>query len=149
MAPRLTQVMHTLSHARLIELPFHRDDNGDLVVMEGVSHVPFAIARIFVVCAPAGAVRGQHAHRRCAQFMACSTGIVEVICDDGVTAATFVLDRPNVGLLVPQSLWAQETFRAAGSVLTVLCDRPYEAEDYIRDYNQFLAYRSGTSQTRS
>lgn len=135
--------------ARLIELPFFREDNGDLVVIEGSVHVPFAIARVFVVCAPAGAVRGQHAHRQCAQFMVCRTGVVEVVCDDGTATAGFVLDRPNVGLLVPQSLWAQETFRAAGSVLTVLCDRPYEAEDYIREYDAFQAYRTGLKQSAS
>ncbi len=142
-------IIYKLSHARLIELAHYFEDNGDLVVMEGESNVPFRIARVFVVRAPAGAVRGQHAHKRCTQFLTCSTGVVEVICGDGVRSSTFVLDRPDVGLLLPPGIWAQQTFRGIGSQLTVLCDRPYEAEDYIRDYAAFLAFRDGPPQIGS
>jgi hypothetical protein len=125
----------------VIELPRHFAANGDLVVMERVSHIPFVIARVFVVLAPVGAIRGQHAHKQCAQFLTCPAGRVDVLCDDGVEKVTHVLDQPGIGLLIPPSIWAQQTYQVAGSLLTVLCDRPYEAEDYIRDYEEFLAYR--------
>ena len=115
----------------------------DLVVIEGQNQVPFAIARVFVVRAPAGAIRGQHAHKACTQLLTCPIGSVDVLCDDGFETASYILDRPNTGLLIPPSIWAQQTYRAPGSVLTVLCDRPYEAEDYIRDYTEFKAYRLG------
>lgn len=130
-----------LSKVTLIKLPHHSEGNGGLVVMEGLTHVPFSIARVFVVRAPAGAIRGRHAHKACTQFLTCPTGSVEVLCDDGLETATYILDQPGVGLLIPPSIWAQQTYQAPGSVLTVLCDRPYEAEDYIRDYTEFKAYR--------
>ena len=133
--------MHPVSDARLIVLPQHFEDNGDLAVIEGLTGVPFQIARVFLVRAPMGAVRGQHAHKRCAQFMVCPAGRVEVLCDDGTSTANFVLDRVGLGLLVPPSVWAQQTYQAMGSSLTVLTDRPYEAEDYIREYADFRAYR--------
>jgi dTDP-4-dehydrorhamnose 3,5-epimerase-like enzyme len=125
----------------LVALPHHYEDNGDLVVIEALTHVPFRIARVFVVRAPPGAIRGQHAHKMCAQFLTCPTGRVEVVCDDGLNEATYVLDQPDVGLLVPAGIWSQQTYQAESSVLTVLCDRPYEAHDYIRDYEEFRAYR--------
>lgn len=134
-------MLNLISAVTLTKLPRHFEDNGDLVVMEGVTHVPFPIARVFVVRAPAGAIRGQHAHKACAQFLTCTAGSVEVICDDGIATATYILDQPNVGLLVPPGIWSQETYQAHGSVLTVLCDRPYEAHDYIRDYGEFKVYR--------
>ena len=133
--------LYSISAVTLIKLPHHFADNGDLVVMEGLTHVPFSIARVFVVRAPASAIRGQHAHKACTQFLTCPIGSVEVRCDDGRATATYVLDHPNVGLLVPPSIWAQETYQAPGSILTVLCDRPYEAHDYIRDYGEFKVYR--------
>ena len=69
------------------------------------------------------------------------TGIDSPIaCDDGREIATYILDQPTVGLLVPPSIWAQQTFLALGSVLTVLCDRLYESQDYIRDYADFKLY---------
>ncbi|OHB44723.1 MAG: hypothetical protein A2178_01715 [Planctomycetes bacterium GWC2_49_10] len=126
---------------RIIKLPHHFESNGDLVVMEGLINVPFAIARVFVVRAPEDAVRGQHAHRACAQFLTCPRGVVEVQCTDGVQTAIFVLDHPNIGLLVPPGIWSQQTYKVPGSALTVLCDRSYAADDYIREYPEYLAYR--------
>ena len=127
---------------KIIKLPHHFEDNGDLVVIEGLVNVPFLIARVFVVRAPNGAVRGQHAHLQCSQFLTCPTGIVEVSCDDGSRRATFTLYHPNIGLLVPPGIWAQQTYKGEGVALTVLCDRPYEPMDYIRIYDDFLVYRS-------
>ena len=126
---------------RLIELPTFAREDGELVVAESAGHVPFAIARVFTLRAPKGAVRGSHAHKACAQFMMCVLGAVEVTCDDGIDHKFFRLERGNQGLFVPASLWASETFVADQSVLTVLCDRPYEADDYIRDHAAFLAWR--------
>lgn len=138
-------MLYPISSISHIELPHHFAENGDLVVIEGLTHVPFAIARVFVVLAPAGAIRGQHAHKACRQFLVCPVGSIEVRCDDGDIAATYILDRPNVGLLVPPGIWAQQTYLVFGSVLTVLCDRPYEPYDYIRDYDDFKAYREAGS----
>jgi dTDP-4-dehydrorhamnose 3,5-epimerase-like enzyme len=86
-----------------------REDNGDLVVIEGGVHVPFVIARLFVVRAHDGAIRGQHAHRECSQFLTCTSGTIEVLCDDGEQTAEFVLNEPNSGLLVPPKIWSQQT----------------------------------------
>jgi UDP-2-acetamido-3-amino-2,3-dideoxy-glucuronate N-acetyltransferase len=127
---------------RAIALPCFRDDNGDLVMLQEGSGVPFRIARVFVVRAPQWATRGQHAHKTCAQFLTCPTGSLSVVCDDGSRKSTHILDRPDVGLLVPSGIWAEEVYTEPDTILTVLCDRPYEAHDYIRDYADFLAYRA-------
>lgn len=134
-------ILYPLKSVVVMKLPVHRASNGDLVVTEGFTHVPFAIARVFAVVASAGAIRGQHAHKGCTQFVTCPNGVVEVLCDDGVEQATYLLDQPGLGLLIPPSIWAQQTYRSSGAVLMVLCDRPYEPSDYIRDYAEFLDYR--------
>ncbi len=131
--------------ARLIDLPCFHEENGDLVVAEAAVHVSYAVARMFTITAHAGAVRGKHAHRRCSQFMLCVNGAVDVACDDGCGQKTFTLDRGNKALLVPPGIWAVVTFRQAGSVVAVLCDRPYEEHDYIRDYAEFLTYHQAAS----
>lgn len=136
----------SISSVILTKLPHHFEDNGDLVVMEGLINVPFAIARVFVVRAPDHAIRGQHAHRICAQFLTCPSGSVEVLCDDGEQTSTHMLDHPNLGLFVPAGIWAQQTYFGAHAALTVLCDRPYDAADYIRDYDDFKVYRRQFSQ---
>ena len=77
----------SISTVTLVKLPYHDDDNESLVVMEGMTHVPFSIARIFVVTAPNGAKRGRHAHKECAQFLTFPTGGVEVLYDDDLNNA--------------------------------------------------------------
>jgi WxcM-like, C-terminal len=127
--------------ARLIELPSYRRDDGEVVVAEITAQVPFASYRLFTLTAPVGAHRGKHAHRLCSQFMLCVAGAVEVVCDDGYQQRRFDLDRKNLALMVPPTIWSTVVFRKPGSVLIVLCDRIYEADDYIRDYTEFLSFR--------
>jgi dTDP-4-dehydrorhamnose 3,5-epimerase-like enzyme len=134
--------LETVADVKLVELELHAREDGDLVVIQQGKSIPFAASRVFTVRATGGAVRGRHAHKRCVQFLVCVHGSIEVVCDDGTEKKTFVLDAVNKGLLVPASIWATETYVVAGSVLNVLCDRHYEAEDYIRDYDQFLAWRT-------
>jgi hypothetical protein len=135
------KVLNPISAVMLTKLPCYSEENGDVVVMEGLAHVPFPVARVFVVRAPAGAIRGQHAHKICAQFLTCPIGKVEVLCDDGLDTANYIIDQPDIGLFVPPGIWAQQAYQDQGSVLTVLCNRPYEKEDYIRDYDEFKEYR--------
>lgn len=133
--------MKKLEDAQVIALPRHAKRDGEIVVAEAAGQVPFRIERMFALTAPAGAKRGRHAHRRCAQFMVCVHGAMDVVCTDGRAERTFSLDRSNLALVVPPTIWNTVTVHTEGSVLVVLCDRPYEEHDYIRDYAEFLAFR--------
>ena len=133
--------MRSLYDLRLIEFPLFASDTGELVVMEGGSEVPMDIARVFTIKARDGARRGRHAHRRCAQMLACLNGAVDVTCEDGVHKRTLRLDRADRGLYIPPSIWVEVCCLERDTVLLVLCDRPYEEDDYIRDHAAFLAYR--------
>ena len=129
--------MNKLTDARLIDLARHARTAGEVIVAEAAAQVPFRIERIFTLTAPAGAVRGRHAHRLCSQFMICVSGAVDVVCEDGNSKKTFAMNRRNQALLVPPGLWNTVQFRHNESVLIVLRDRIYEADDYIRDYSEF------------
>ena len=133
--------MNLSSKARLIELPRHARADGEVVVAEATAQVPFRIERMFALSAPAGAKRGRHAHRLCSQFMICVSGAVDVVCEDGRKKDIFALERRDQALLVPPGLWNTVEFRQDESVLIVLCDRIYEAHDYIHDYSEFLSFR--------
>ncbi|HWK94408.1 MAG TPA: FdtA/QdtA family cupin domain-containing protein [Pseudolabrys sp.] len=135
----------TVADVVKLDLPRHVRDDGVLVVAEGLKHVPFAVARLFTVEAPLGAVRGRHAHWRCSQFMICVYGAIEFLVDDGAVHKAFVLEHGHEALYVPPLLWQSLTFRAPKAVLVGICDRPYEEDDYIRDYDAFLDARRRTS----
>jgi len=138
--------MHeTVDSLKLTKLPHYFENNGDLIVIEGMNNVPFEIARMFLVRAPDGAIRGQHAHRKCSQFFSCSNGSIEILCDDGEKTVSFTLDHPATGLLVPPGIWSQQIYGGPHATLTVLCDQRYEANDYIREYENFLKFRRHTT----
>jgi len=124
---------------KLIEFPYIKESNGDLVVVEE-DIIPFNVSRVFTVRASKGSVRGEHAHRHCSQLLICTNGAVEVKCNDTITTETFVLDKANFGLFIPPRIWGYQKYLEGNTTLTVLCDRPYEESDYIRDYDDFKLF---------
>ena len=124
---------------KLIELPYLKENNGDLVVVEG-NIIPFNMSRVFTVRASKDSVRGEHAHQHCSQLLICTNGSVEVKCDDTRTTEIYVLDKPNFGLFIPPGIWADQKYTEDNTTLTVLCDRPYEEADYIRNYDDFKLF---------
>ena len=124
---------------KLIEFPYIKENNGDLVVVEG-SIIPFNMSRVFTVRASKDSVRGEHAHRQCSQLLICTNGAVEVKCDDTSTTEIYVLDKPNFGLFIPPGIWADQKYIENNTILTVLCDRPFEEADYLRNYDDFKLF---------
>jgi dTDP-4-dehydrorhamnose 3,5-epimerase-like enzyme len=126
---------------RMVEFPQHGDAQNGLAVFQSLDDVPFPIVRVFTVRSGTGVVRGQHAHKKCNQLLICLSGRCEVTCFDGVAKVTRLLERWNQGLLVPAGIWCEEKYLDPESLMMVLCDQPYEADDYIRDHQAYLAFR--------
>lgn len=129
-----------MATATPVYFPKHEDVNGALCVYESGRHVPFDIRRVFTVSARKGDVRGDHAHKQCTQLLVCVAGNICVTCDDGSASQNYILDNIGIGLLVPPGIWAREEYMVDDAVLMVLCDRDYEPDDYIRDYNEFQIF---------
>jgi len=124
----------------LHRLPLVEDLRGRLTAGEFVDQVPFSPQRYFLVFdVPGKEVRGEHAHRRCHQFLVCLRGSVSVVVDDGTTSEEVLLNEPNVGLHVPPMVWAIQYRYSADALLLVFASEHYDAADYIRDYGEFRA----------
>lgn len=129
----------SVSGTRAIVLPQFSDMRGALVVAEFEGLLPFAPKRLFlVVDVPSREVRGEHAHRRVSQFLVCVRGRCSLLLDDGSNRAEIQLDAPNVGVLIPPLVWGAQFHFSADATLLVLASEPYDASDYIRDYDEFL-----------
>ena len=87
---------------------------------------------------PDESVRGAHAHRACAQLLVCVAGAVSCVADDGRSRAGFRLSGPHVGLHLPAMTWGMQYRFTPDAVLAVLAELPYDPDDYIRDYEEFL-----------
>jgi acetyltransferase-like isoleucine patch superfamily enzyme/dTDP-4-dehydrorhamnose 3,5-epimerase-like enzyme len=116
-----------------------RDLRGRLTVAELDAELPLVPRRFFVVSeVPSSKVRGEHAHRECEQFLVCAHGSVSLLVDDGRERHEIVLDDPSVGVLVRPMIWASQFRYSSDCVLLVFASHPYEPDDYIRDYGEFV-----------
>ena len=126
----------TRGRAKLVE-----DSRGCLGVIEIASHAPFVPVRMFWISeVPAGTARGGHAHKACSQFLVCLRGRINVDAIDGTLSQNYVLGQGDFLNLVP-GIYSTETFLDEGSVLAVLCDRPYEPDDYVYERELFVPIR--------
>ena len=134
------------SGAVVYEIPHFVDDRGALNVLEIARELPFGCERIFYTyTVPEGSVRGEHAHKVCEQFLIALRGELRVAVDDGVHRDEILLDSPSKGLHLPAGCWGEQFSHSTECILLVLASRPYENEDYIRSYDEFLVWKRGES----
>ena len=120
--------------------PLVQDLRGNLTASETGRGLPFVPQRYFLVMdVPSTETRGAHAHRECAQFLVCVKGACSVVVDDGKHRLEVRLDDPCLGIHVPAGVWSIQYKYTRDAVLLVLASHPYAADDYIRDYDAFLA----------
>jgi UDP-2-acetamido-3-amino-2,3-dideoxy-glucuronate N-acetyltransferase len=120
------------------------DERGMLAVGDTEEALPFVPQRFFTIFdVPTGARRGEHAHRKCHEFLVCVSGACEVSVDDGKHRHTFSLASRDTGLLLVPMTWRTMQNFSPGAVLLVLCSTLYDPADYIRDYEEFLSLACG------
>ena len=130
--------------ARLLSVQAASDLRGSLAAVELPSGLPFMPQRFFAVFGvPSKEVRGEHAHRVCAQVLICLQGSVHSIVDDGTSRREVRLDTPRVALYMPPMLWGTQYQYSSDAVLGVFASHAYDADDYIRGYEQFLREAAG------
>ena len=126
---------------QIIDLPRITDPRGNLTVAEEYRHIPFDIKRAYwVYDVPAGECRGGHAHKRCKIFIIAVSGSFTVTLDNGSQQQSYFLNHPYQGLLVDTGIWRTLDDFSSGAVCLVLASEGFCEDDYIRDYNDFLAY---------
>ncbi len=114
---------------------------GNLTMVYNNLNIPFDVKRVFYSYdIPGGEARGAHAHKECHQFLIAASGSYEVVLDDGTNKRTVMLNRPFYGLHIPPGIWAAEQSFSSGSICLVLASQGYTADDYIRDYDDYLKY---------
>ena len=100
---------------QMLTFPQHGDQRGHLVVVEGEQDIPFVVKRIF--------------------YMYGSDRDV----DDGLgNEAVFSLNRPHTGIYLPPMIWKDMYDFSPDSILLVLSSEHYDAEEYIRDHDEFV-----------
>ena len=129
---------------RIIEIKTIKNEDaksGALSFLEGKRDIPFPIRRAYWITeTEADSHRGFHAHKLNCQLLYCPYGEIDIILDDGEKKSTVTLDRPGKGLILMPGLWREMVWKKTGSVLCVLASEYYDEKEYIRDYDEFIAY---------
>lgn len=134
--------MSTVNDVKIVELPKFLDARGNLSFAEQNNHIPFEIKRTYwIYDVPGGEARGDHAFRQNQEFIVALSGAFEVVVDDGKQRKSFLLNRSYYGLYVPVGLWRSMENFSTNSLAIEFGSEHYSADDYIRDYEEYLQYR--------
>ena len=130
-----------MEQPKVIQLPKISDSRGNLSVIEELKDIPFKIERTYwIYDVPGGECRGGHAYKENQEFIVALSGSFDVVLDDGKEKKTFSLNRSYNGLYVPKGLWREMENFSTNSLALVISSTKYDANDYIRNYEEFLKY---------
>ena len=130
------------TNTEIIDIPKITDTRGNLSVIEN-NVVPFDIKRVYYLYdVPSGAERGGHSHKELFEFLIPLSGSFDVILKDGESERKVTLNRPNQGLLIKSGIWRELENFSSGSVCLVIASDVYKEDDYIRNYDEFLLFKS-------
>ena len=117
------------------------DARGLLAIAEYGDALSFVARRVYWIHGTKpGASRGFHAHKRLNQLFVCVAGSVKINLTDGHREEMVEMRAFGDVLSVGPGLWRVMSDFSPDCVLMVLADRPYDEDDYIRDFAEFKKY---------
>ena len=133
-------VKSAIPRVQFFHLPVIPDMRGSLSFAEYGQYLPFIPKRYFLVFdVPSREIRGEHAHKTLHQFLVCVKGACSAMVDDGNVREEYELNSPGDALHIPPLVWGVQYKYSPDAVLLVLASDVYNPDDYIRDYDQFIA----------
>lgn len=134
---------NTVYDCSIVELPKVHNRAGNITAIENQLHVPFDVKRVYYLYdVPGGEDRGGHAHRKLQQYIVAVSGAFDVLLDDGVNKKIVHLDRPYNGLHVIPGVWRELLNFSSGTICLVLASEIYDEDDYLREYQNFIQWKS-------
>lgn len=130
--------MTIINGLQLLNIPVIEDVRGNLGVIQS-GFLPFEFKRVYYLFdVPSNAFRGGHSHINQQEILIALSGSFEVVVNDGAKRKSYLLNKPNVGLLIPTGIWRELENFSSGAVCLVLASDIFIEEDYIRDFDEFL-----------
>jgi len=127
-----------MNREKIIHIPKIVDKRGNLSFIEGGSHIPFEIKRVYwIYDVPGGENRGGHAFREQSEFIVAMSGSFDIVIDNGSAVELYKMNRSYYGLHVPKGLWRQMKNFSTNSLALVIASTEFNSEDYVRDYDNF------------
>lgn len=130
-------------NCNVIELNKIHNRSGNITIIEGHEYIPFDVKRVYYLYdVPGGAERGGHAHKKLHQVIIAASGSFDVVINDGKIKKVIQLNHPNYGLIIIPGIWRELVNFSSGAICLVLASSIYDEKDYIRDYSDFIKFKS-------
>ena len=123
----------------VVELTKIHNPAGNITIIQNGGRQPFNVKRVYYLYdIPGGSERGGHAHKNLYQLIVAASGSFDVIIDDGRNKKIVELNRPNFGLVIIPGIWREIVNFSSGAICLVLASEKYSADDYVRDYSEYV-----------
>ena len=110
--------------------------SGTLIPISLSKDIPFKTKRVFMIYGNKNFVRGNHAHKKCSQFLIPIFGKIKIDYFDKVRKNSVLLNsNKKNGILLKPLTWCKLTFLSKNSIILVFCDREYEYKVNIMNSN--------------
>lgn len=116
--------------------------DGILCIGETEKEIPFSIKRFYFITNLQNTVseRGKHAHRELSQVIFCVNGSFTLSLDDGTHRQDIHMEKGPLGIILGPRLWHTMHNFSDDCALLVIASDFYKESDYIRNYNDFIAF---------
>ena len=102
-------------------------------------HVLSNIKRVFYIYgSDSKVVRGKHANKKSEFVLINVSGNCKIRVTDGHEERIINLDRPMMGIYIPRMIWKDMYEFSSDSILLVLASTHYDADEYIKNYEDYL-----------
>lgn len=139
----MNKLISDIHNCNVVELTRIHNPAGNITIIQNGDHQPFSIKRVYYLYdVPGGSERGGHAHKSLYQLIVAASGCFDIIIDDGINKKIVELNRPYFGLLLIPGIWREIVNFSSGAICLVLASEKFDASDYIRDYSEFIKWKS-------
>lgn len=123
----------------ILSFPKIHDPRGNLTFLQNMDHFPFEIKRVFwTYDVPGDEIRGGHAYKMQEEVIIALSGSFDVVVThvDGRTEK-YSLNRSYFGLYLPPRTWRHMENYSTNALSVHLSSSEYDADDYIRDIDEY------------
>jgi dTDP-4-dehydrorhamnose 3,5-epimerase-like enzyme len=130
-----------MNKPKLYKLKKFVNYSGGLVPLTFGKNFPMKVKRIFFIYGKKKYSRGNHAHKKCSQFLIPICGAFKVSLRYKSKKKIYnISDKVLKSLFVPSKVWCKINFLKKNSVLLVLANYDYDFNDYIETLDDFLRF---------
>ena len=113
--------------------------SGTLVPFSLKKSFPIKVKRIFIINGKKNFIRGDHAHKKCSQFLFPVLGRIKIEYVSKNKKGSIILNHSKrEGYLLKPLTWCKIKFLTRNAILLVACDMEYKFSDYIESQAEFL-----------